>query len=99
MNLPKDASFVIYAQKVFASSFNGIMFWIIFMSYVFKSSYVHAKTSLNSLNNFLNAALLAYVQLFPRLILFGFYLVPRFTTSYNKDELLVFVLVGLLNLS
>ena len=69
------------------------------MSYVFKSSYVHAKTYLNSLNNFINATLSVGVQFFPRFIFFGLCLVPRLTTPYNQDELCVFVLVGILNLS
>ena len=81
--------------KGFVSPFNGIMFWIIFLSYVFKSLYVHTNTSLNSLHNFMNASLSAYVQL----IFLGFRFGLRFTASYSKDELLVLVLVGLLNLS
>ena len=61
----------------------------------FQILYVHAKTSLNSLNSFMNVALSARVQFFPRLRLSY---VPRFIASYSKDELLILILVHLLNL-
>ena len=56
-------------------------------------------TSLYCLNNFMKVGLSAWVQFVPRFIVCGFCLVPRLTASYLSDELLVFVLVDLLNLS
>ena len=65
---------------------------------VFKSSYVQAKTSLNSLNNFINVVFSTGLQSIPRFIVWGFSYVPKFMVSYLIRELLVLQLGTDLNL-
>jgi hypothetical protein len=68
-------------------------------SKVLRSSYVHAKTSLNSLNNLINAAFSCSEHPTPRLMHYRLSLVPKFTFSYDNEELLVLQLTDFLNLS
>ena len=68
-------------------------------SKVLRSSYVQAKTSLNYLNNLINAAFSCSEHPTPRLIHCGLSLVPKFTFSYDNEELLVLQLTDFLNLS
>ena len=78
---------------------NGITCYIMLVSKVFKSPYVHAKTSLYFLNSLTNRTLSCGEHLKPKLTIFGFYLVPRLIDSYFMDELCILQLVSFLNLS
>ena len=69
------------------------------VSYVFKSSYVHAKTSLYCLNRLMNLSLSVGEQHLPRFTNLGFVSIPKLINSNYRDELWVFTLGGILNFS
>ena len=91
--------FLRFCWKGFDSCLIGIMCCMNCVLKVFRSSYVHAKTSLNSLNNLINVVFSAGLQSIPRFIVWGFSYVPKFMLSYLIWELLVLQLGTDLNLS
>jgi len=83
--------------NVFNPSLMGMSCWIIRVSYVFKSSYVHANKPLY----FLNKQMIFYhsdgEQHVPRFTNFRSSWVPKLTCSYDNFELWNLVLIGPLN--
>ena len=77
----------------------GTTCWMILVSYVFRSLYVQAKTSLYWLKILMKLSLSAGEKHFPRFTYLGFVSVPKFINSNCRDELWVFTFAGLLNFS
>ena len=75
----------------------GIMCCMMLGSNVFRSSYVQAKTSLNSLKNLMNYIFSCSEHPNPKLMHCGLSLVPKFTFSCVKEELFILQFTDFLN--
>ena len=73
--------------------FIGMTCCMMLGSKVLRSSYIHAKTSLNYLNNWINTTFSCLEHPIPRLMHCGLSLVLKFTFSYDNEELLVLQLI------
>lgn len=85
-------TFISFYWNVLAPSLIGITCWMIFMSYVSISSYVHVKTSPYYFKKRMKAYRSFGVQQVPILTYFGSLLVPKLIYSCNRVELWVLAL-------
>lgn len=79
-------TFLIFCWNGLTPSLIGITSWIIWVYYVFRSSYVHVNTYWYCLNRQTKACCSWYVQHTPRLMNFGYCFIPKLICLYIMHQ-------------